>query len=444
MAPKESHYRALIVDDDPEIRRTLSSALRVVGFECETASDGEHARQMMVVQNHDLLVTDLRMPVRHGHRLVVDVFERKSPPMVVVITGLVEPAIASDLVLRGVADLVLKPFDAPVYAAKWLAMIRYRERVGTDISGHPELEGKVGDGDGEAGDGSSHQALTTQIAAATDTLRHQLREITNSFEDTIQNLERKQENLTAGFLGSVRLLTQLMRQFDGAESTHAARVERLAEGISERADAGSELLRNIRLAALLHDLGMFGMPDSVRVTSPDVMTESQLEAYRRYPEVGATLLSEVPGCAAAVGLIMAHAECFDGSGFPKGLRGRKIPLGARILRLADGIDSFMTYNKGSNMDERLGAHLLESRGILYDPDLVDASFEFVMGSLIQANQVFCTARELEIGDVLDDDLVSPQGHIVARRGATVNETMRNYVKRLMGEKAIRVRRTSDV
>ncbi len=443
MPQKEKRYSALIVDDDPEVRRTLSTALKAVGFLCDTASDGEHARKILVVQNPDLLVADLRMPIRHGHRLVVDVFERKSPPMVVVVTGLVEPAIASDLILRGVADLVLKPFDAQVCAAKWLAMLRYRQRLGSAISGHPELAGSDESESENYGETPSHRSVTEELSEATETLRHQLRQITSSFEETIQDLENKHENLTAGFLGSVRLLTQLMRQFDGAESTHAARVERLAEGISERARVGREDLRNIRLASLLHDLGMFGMPDSVRITSPEAMNESQLDAYRRYPEIGATLLSEVPGCASAVGLVVSHAECFDGSGFPKGLRGRGIPLGARIIRLADGVDSFMMHNKGPAMNERLATHLLEARGHIYDPELVDASFEFLLDSLVQASQVICTAGELEIGDVLDDDLLSPQGHIVARRGATVNETMRNYVKRIMGDIELRVRRADS-
>lgn len=437
MAKNHGRFRALIVDDDPEVRRSLSSALKAVGFLCETAADGEHARKMLVTQSPDLIVTDLRMPIRHGHRLVVDVFERKSPPpMVVVVTGLVEPAIASDLVLRGVADLVLKPFDANVYAAKWLAMLRFRERNGVGIGSTEQAGNDLDTG----GDPTSHEKVTEQLAKATDLLRQQLKQITASFEETIQELESKQENLSADFLGSVRLLTQLMRQFDGAESTHTARVERLAETISEPAKIDRDFLRQVRLASLLHDLGMFGMPDSVRVTPPSDMTESQLEAYWRYPEIGATLLSEVPGCAQAVHLIISHAENFDGSGFPRQLRGTQIPLGARIIRLADGVDTFVMHYKGAGADDALAAHLLEERGRAYDPELVDLSFEQLMDSLVPADIIACTASNLGIGDVLEQDLISPHGHIVARRGATINETMKKYVLRMMGDCPIRVRR----
>ena len=65
MSSKPKRFDALVVDDDPEVRRSLSSALKAVGIRCDTAADGEHARQMMVTQSPDLLVTDLRMPIHH-------------------------------------------------------------------------------------------------------------------------------------------------------------------------------------------------------------------------------------------------------------------------------------------------------------------------------------------------------------------------------------------
>lgn len=437
MSNEEKVYHALVVDDDPDIRRVVTRALKAVGFSCDSASDGEFARQKLNLTKTDLLVTDLRMPVRHGHRLIVDVFGRIAPPMVVVITGLVEPAIASDLVMRGVADLVLKPFDPIVLAAKWKAMLRYRDSHG---GGVPRVVGSANT-PSPVTEAMDQESVARQLSEASDALRSHLKEITSSFEETIQDLERKQETLSAGLLGSVRLLTQLMRQFDSGESSHPARVERLAEGICDRVTIDRDELRNIRLASLLHDLGQFGMPDSVRITPPEQMSASQLEAYRRYPEIGATLLSEVPGCVSAVELIVAHAEWFNGTGFPKRLRGTDIPLGARIIRLADGVDTFLMYHSGKERETALAAHLVAERGIVYDPDILDASFEFLVESLKRANKVTCTVHELEIGDILEADLISPQGHIIARRGATVNETMKTYVQRIMGDTKITVQRS---
>lgn len=430
-------YHALVVDDEPDIRRTISRSLRAIGFTCETATDGENARKMMIVQQPDLLVTDLRMPVRHGHRLIVETMERKSPPLIAVVTGLVEPSIAYDLMSRGVADVTLKPFNSDVCAAKWLAMLRAREKAAKSDP-RPVPAGETQ----EKGANLTEDSLASQLEQTSTALREQLREITSHFEQTIDGLEKKQENLTAGFLGSIRLLTQLMRKFDGSESTHAARVERLSEGICERVEVSRDRLRNVRLASLLHDLGQFGMPDSVRVTAPAEMTARQFEAYRHYPEIGATLLSEVPGCEHVVDLVAAHAECFDGTGFPKQLAGEQIPLGARIIRLADGVDTLVMQlgKEKGELEEALTAHLISERGRKYDPVILDVSFEYLIGSLRQIKTVLCKVSVLQVGDILDEDLVSPQGHIIARRGAVVNNTMKTYVTRIMGDVKVRVQR----
>jgi len=118
MPGQNAAMHALIVDDEPEVRRMLASALKRVGFTCHTAPDGDLGLQTIVRQPIDLLVTDLRMPIKHGHRLVVDVFKQAHPPMIVVVTALTEFAIVADLVKRGVADVVLKPFDPGLCAVK--------------------------------------------------------------------------------------------------------------------------------------------------------------------------------------------------------------------------------------------------------------------------------------------------------------------------------------
>lgn len=440
MALDGSDYHALVVDDDPDVRRTLSRALRNLGFSCNTASDGEMARKDMIVHPPDLLVTDLRMPVRHGHRLVVETMERSSPPLVVVVTGLVEPAIAYDIIARGVLDVTLKPFDAGVCAAKWLAMLQHRKTLSATIASSAVPAAASPDPAGKS-PAQSEDSVAEQLERTTIALRGQLKEITANFEETIGSLEKQHANLTAGFLGSIRLLTQLMRKFDGAESTHAARVERLAEGICESLRADRDMLRNVRLGSLLHDLGQFGMPDSVRVTPVSKMTARQRDAYRHYPEIGATLLSEVKGCEQVVDLVLAHAEHFDGNGFPKQLSGKGIPLGARIIRIADGIDTFLMEYEDEDAEEKLSAHLIAEREHQYDPEILDASFEFLLGFLKKVKTVECSTRELRVGDILEEDLLSPLGHIIARRGATVNATMKTYVERILGDTTIRVQRS---
>lgn len=118
-----SAYRALIVDDEPAIRKLLQRALRVEGFECETAEDGLQATELTQSQVFDLVVTDLAMPGQHGHSLAVHLLEQAERPLVVVLTGIAEPRLAKDLFARGVDDVVLKPVDFRMFAAKLRSLV---------------------------------------------------------------------------------------------------------------------------------------------------------------------------------------------------------------------------------------------------------------------------------------------------------------------------------
>lgn len=103
--------RVLLVDDEWTIRQQLSRALTMAGIRCECALDGDDALDRYVHGRHELVVTDLRMPERHGHSLAVTLLEQPDPPKVIALTGVTEPRLAKDLLARGVADIVFKPVN---------------------------------------------------------------------------------------------------------------------------------------------------------------------------------------------------------------------------------------------------------------------------------------------------------------------------------------------
>ncbi|NOZ39509.1 MAG: response regulator [Planctomycetes bacterium] len=119
----QSIHRVLIVDDEPLIREATSRAMSAHAFCCETASDGRQAFQMYQKKRHDLVVTDLRMPKHHGHSLILELLKDHEPPSIVVLTGVANSRLVKDLFNRGVQDIVHKPIDFQVFAAKMLAQV---------------------------------------------------------------------------------------------------------------------------------------------------------------------------------------------------------------------------------------------------------------------------------------------------------------------------------
>lgn len=116
-------YRTLVVDDEPHVRELTSRALAFYNFQCDVAEDGNRALALCDAQSYDAVVTDLRMPNRHGHSFVCELLQRPNPPAIFVVTGLSEPRLARELVVRGVEDVLQKPIDYDELAVKLIAAI---------------------------------------------------------------------------------------------------------------------------------------------------------------------------------------------------------------------------------------------------------------------------------------------------------------------------------
>lgn len=142
---KNQIYRALVVDDEPHIREATARAMGAHSFWCETAIDGEDALRKYHENRHDLVVSDLRMPNKHGHQLVMELLGEKDPPRVVILTAVAEPLLVKDLYSRGVSDVIQKPVDYGVFATKmqslfecktWQDSLRSAERSRQGTAGN--------------------------------------------------------------------------------------------------------------------------------------------------------------------------------------------------------------------------------------------------------------------------------------------------------------------
>ncbi|MHC4401139.1 MAG: HDOD domain-containing protein [Planctomycetota bacterium] len=124
---QDHEYRALVVDDEPLVRNLTIRALGAERFQCDAAADGAEARQMFGSSRYDAVVTDLRMPNRHGHSLAVELLASDAPPVVVVLTGIMEPRLAKDLITRGADYVEFKPVNYELFAAKIRALVDRRK-----------------------------------------------------------------------------------------------------------------------------------------------------------------------------------------------------------------------------------------------------------------------------------------------------------------------------
>ena len=122
----DNSYRALVVDDEAMVRNLTIRALNREGFSCDAAADGLEARQRMKANRYDVVVSDLQMPNMHGHLLASELLLSEGRPIVVILTGVLEPKLAKDLLVRGADSIEFKPVNYNLFAAKVKAMVTRR------------------------------------------------------------------------------------------------------------------------------------------------------------------------------------------------------------------------------------------------------------------------------------------------------------------------------
>jgi response regulator RpfG family c-di-GMP phosphodiesterase len=325
--------RVLIVDDELDIRATLRAAFGSAGYECRIAGNGQEAAVLYDTERAPLTITDLKMPVMDGLELLRHVRARDADAAVIMLTGAGDVAVAVESLKQGASDFILKPVDLDQIL---LSAERALERRQLLIE-HRE----------------HHVLLEYRVAEATRELAAALGELQQTYLATLEAL--------GSALATREVGTELHSRRVHAYSIALARAHRLPE----------EELEALGRGVLLHDIGKIGISDSI-LLKPGPLTPEEWQVMRRHPEVGRQLLERIPFLRNAIPVVYHHHERWDGTGYPMGLAGPAIPLGARIFAIADAFDALTydrPYSKAIPM-EAARERIRIAAGTHFDPDVV--------------------------------------------------------------------------
>lgn len=180
------------------------------------------------------------------------------------------------------------------------------------------------------------------------------------------------------YLGTIQTLAQAIEAKDPYTRGHTDRVAKFAVKIALRMDLPPKLVRNIEYAALIHDIGKIGIKDSV-LTKPSKLSESEYESVKKHTKIGEQILAPVEFLTNVAPLVLYHHEHFNGEGYMEGLKGEEIPLGARILNVADSFEAMTSerpYSKGRSLESAM-QELKDKSGIQFDPRVVEVFLEIL-------------------------------------------------------------------
>jgi putative nucleotidyltransferase with HDIG domain len=357
--------RILIVDDDASVRDVISVLLQEEGYECRTASSAEAALDIAAAEAPPLVISDMKMPGRDGIWLLEAFRERYAETAVIMLTGYGDTEAAVDCLRRGAVDYLLKP-------PKLTDLIRAIERA--LAKRRIELARK-----------RYQKKLERKVRDRTGELRTALRDIQGTYQTT---------------------LLALVRALDAREhetSDHSQRVVKYTEAIAERLSLRGPDLEEIGRGALLHDIGKIGVPDAV-LLKPAKLTPEEWKEMRRHPDIGYDMIRSIEFLNTPAAIVLSHQERFDGRGYPRGLRGEEIHIGARIFAVADTLDAMTSdrpYRKGTTFENAVD-EIDRCAGSQFDPEVVRAFLDIGVKNLRRIKEDMAAAKAREAGEIEQD------------------------------------------
>jgi diguanylate cyclase (GGDEF)-like protein/putative nucleotidyltransferase with HDIG domain len=211
----------------------------------------------------------------------------------------------------------------------------------------------------------------------------------------IQDQQRHVQQVSDLHLATIEALALAIDAKDQTAQSHIRRVQVYAAGLARALGMPANEIQGVKTAALLHDIGKLAVPEHI-LSKPGPLTQEEFQKIRIHPQVGAEIISGVPFPYPVAPLILSHHERWDGKGYPSGLKGDEIPLGARILSVVDYFDALMSerpYHKAMSFEAAIGL-LRQESGKALDPRVVDTFIEMYPTLAAEADSSQEPARKL--------------------------------------------------
>jgi putative two-component system response regulator len=333
----------LVVDDEEPIRRLLAYLLQSHGYTVEGAADAREARQKLASHPYALMLCDVNMPGESGMDLVRHTLIAHPHTAAIMVTGLDSSVLANAALDVGAFGYIVKPFESNEVLIDVANALR-RRRLELENRHHREnLEDIV-------------RTRTLALQQALEWLERTEKELRLSREETIQRLA-----IAAEFR-------------DNATAKHVQRMSHYCELLARKAGLSPERCDVIRTASPMHDIGKIGTPDHV-LLKPGKFTDEEFGVIAQHAEIGYRILSGSDAELLKVAAVIAytHHERFDGTGYPRRLKGETIPIEGRIAAIADAFDALTTqrvYKPAFELNHAIDL-MRKHRSTHFDPELLD-------------------------------------------------------------------------
>ena len=390
----------LFIDDEINIVRACKRALRRSGYTVFTTTSHEEALQLAREHEFSVVVSDQRMPVMEGTELLELIRVIQPAAVRIILTGYADISAAIDAINRGAVNRFLtKPWEDEQlcttidHAVGQYNLIEQNRRLHVLAECQNEQLKMLNEG------------LEQRVADRTKDVT----ELSSRLEDTLK--------------GALDVLGRLMEISSATVGNHSRRVADLSAKIGRQMNLSDDDLLQVEVAGLLHDIGKLTLPGQILRKDMSCLSSEEVKTLRSHTVAGETIVRAIPYLDEAARFVRHHHERFNGSGYPDSVSGTSIPLGARIVAVADAFDKQL--NDRTDFSDRTVSDVVLSirdrASTWFDPAVVNALDEAVGQSNSEALDLErfleLNSNDLVPGMQLADDVLSDSGAMLLKSGS---------------------------
>lgn len=315
----------LVVDDDPGMSDTLSDILDEKGYSTSVAESGAQAIELVRKHFYNVALVDIRLPDMNGIHVLQEV-KKIHPEMILVI-------ITAHATLKNAIDALNEGADA--YITKPLDLDELKAIIKKEVSNQKLL-----------------------------------------FEKT-----RLEKELVEDFMATIETLATLIEVKDPYLAGHSKEVKKWSCLMAERLGLSQEEIKDIEMAAILHDIGKIGVKGRILDTHGS-LSVTEFQEVKLHPLLGEGAIKQIRKLENASKIVRHHHEFWDGRGYPDGLKGEKIPIGSRIISVADAFNAMTSdrpYRKALSSKQAI-SRLISEKGKQFDPRVIDTFVDYLKKS----------------------------------------------------------------
>ncbi len=319
----QNRISILTLDDDPIITSTIQAYFQRSGYQVDVENNPHTAIERVRSGSYDILLLDFLMSPICGDQVVEEIRKFNRDIFIILLTG-------------------HKSMAPPVKTIRQL-----------DIQGYYEKNDRF-------------DQLELLVESCVKSIRQ------------MRTIREYKSDLEKAYVQTIEILRHVVESRDKETKGHSERVALLAKELAEEMQLSPEDVEMIHVAGLFHDVGKIGIPDSILLKNGP-LTNEEFQTIKGHPAEGERIIASYAPFKQLLSIVKGHHERYNGTGYPDGLAGENICLGARVIAVADSFDAMMsnrTYRRGLGFDKTL-EELVKGKGTQFDPAIVDTFLKLI-------------------------------------------------------------------